>query len=71
MRILMLHSDEFSYHVTDKTGAVGKGHELAEDLQQGKTGEALVVFCCSILWMIPIANWFISLHSIISNFASR
>ncbi len=47
MRILMLHSDEFSYHVTDKTSAVGKGHELAEELQQGQTGEALVVFCCS------------------------
>ncbi|MBW7995083.1 MAG: threonine--tRNA ligase [Candidatus Glassbacteria bacterium] len=47
MRILMLHTDEFSYHVTEKTGAVGKGHELEPELQQGETGEALVVFCCS------------------------
>ena len=47
MRILMLHSDEFSYHVTDKTSAVGKGHELAEELQSGQAGDSLVVFCCS------------------------
>ena len=47
MRILMLHSDEFSYHVTEKTGAVGKGHELDQELMKGETGDSLVVFCCS------------------------
>ena len=47
MRILMIHTDEFSYHVTDKTSAVGKGHELEEELKEGSTGDSLVVFCCS------------------------
>ena len=41
----MLHADEFEYNVTDKTSAVGKGHELEEELQQGSAGDSLVVFC--------------------------
>ena len=47
MRILMIHTDEFSYHVTDKTSAVGKGHELEEEFKEGSTADSLVVFCCS------------------------
>ena len=27
----MIHTDEFSYHVTEKTSAVGKGEELARE----------------------------------------
>ena len=45
MRVLMLHADEFEYNVTDKTSAVGKGHELDKELQQGSAGDSLVVFC--------------------------
>ncbi|HLA40363.1 MAG TPA: threonyl-tRNA synthetase editing domain-containing protein, partial [Candidatus Glassbacteria bacterium] len=47
MRILMIHTDEFNYFVTEKTSAVGKGHELAEEQRSGTTGDSLVVFCCS------------------------
>ena len=47
MRILMIHTDQFSYHVTDKTSAVGKGAELDPALKEGSTGDSLVVFCCS------------------------
>jgi threonyl-tRNA synthetase len=47
MRILMIHTDEFSYHVTEKTSAVGKGHELDPALMNGSAGDSLVVFCCS------------------------
>jgi threonyl-tRNA synthetase len=47
MRILMIHTDEFSYNVTDVTSAVGKGHELDPELEKGSTGDALVVFCAS------------------------
>ncbi|MBN2289689.1 MAG: threonine--tRNA ligase [Candidatus Glassbacteria bacterium] len=47
MRILMIHADDFSYKVTERTGAVGKGQELAPELAEGSTGDALVVFCAS------------------------
>jgi len=47
MRILMIHADEFSYNVTERTGAVGKGHELDPEMEKGSTGDALVVFCAS------------------------
>jgi len=47
MRILMIHADEFSYFVTDRTSAVGKGVELEDDQKGATLGECLVVFCCS------------------------
>jgi len=47
MRILMIHTDEFKYFVTERTSAIGKGHELEEELRSGSTGDSLVVFCCS------------------------
>jgi threonyl-tRNA synthetase len=43
----MIHTDSFSYHVTDKTSAVGKGQELDPELAKGSAGDSLVVFCCS------------------------
>ena len=46
MRIMMIHTDEFSYRVTERTSAVGKGHELDPELREGSTGDSLVVFCC-------------------------
>ena len=47
MRILMIHADEFSYFVTERTSAVGKGQELDADQKGATIGECLVVFCCS------------------------
>lgn len=47
MRILMIHADEFSYFVTERTSAVGKGQELEEDQRGATLGDCLVVFCCS------------------------
>ena len=47
MRILMIHTAEFNYWVTERTSAVGKGEELDSELMKGSTGDSLVVFCCS------------------------
>ncbi len=47
MRILLIHADKFSYHVTEKTSAVSKLAELDESQMQGECGESLVAFMAS------------------------
>jgi len=47
MRILLIHADNFSYHVTEKTSAVSKLAELDESQMQGSCGESLVAFMAS------------------------
>ncbi len=44
MRILLIHADKFSYHVTEKTSAVSKLTELDESQLKGGCGESLVAF---------------------------
>ncbi|MCD4690595.1 threonine--tRNA ligase [bacterium] len=47
MRILLVHADKFSYHVTEKTSAVSKLAELEETQMKGELGESLVAFMAS------------------------
>ena len=47
MRMLLIHADKFSYHVTEKTSAVSKLAELDESRMKGGCGESLVTFMAS------------------------
>jgi threonyl-tRNA synthetase len=47
MRILLIHADKFSYHVTEKTSAVSKLAELDDSRMNGGCGESLVAFMAS------------------------
>ncbi|MBD3367813.1 MAG: hypothetical protein GF405_06525, partial [Candidatus Eisenbacteria bacterium] len=47
MRVLLIHADRFSYHVTEKTSAVSKLAELDESAMKGSVDEALVAFLAS------------------------
>ncbi|MBD3348463.1 MAG: threonine--tRNA ligase [Candidatus Eisenbacteria bacterium] len=47
MRILLIHADRFSYHVTEKTSAVSSLADLPEEQRGGELGESLVAFLCS------------------------
>ena len=47
MRVLLIHADRFSYHVTEKTSAVSKLAELDESTMKGSVDEALVAFLAS------------------------
>jgi len=53
MRILMIHADRFSYRVTERTSAVGRGDELDQAQREGETDDALVVFCRThAVWLV-------------------
>lgn len=47
MRVLLIHADRFSYHVTEKTSAVSNLAELDESAMKGSVDEALVAFLAS------------------------
>jgi len=47
MRILLIHADRFSFHVTERTSAVSSQAELDEEAQSGSIGESLVAFIAS------------------------
>jgi threonyl-tRNA synthetase len=47
MRVLLIHADRFSFHVTEKTSAVSNLAELDESAMAGSVGESLVAFLAS------------------------
>ena len=47
MRILLIHADKFSYHVTEKTSAVSKLTELDESQLKGECGDCSYRDTCS------------------------
>jgi len=47
MRVLLIHADRFSFHVTEKTSAVSNLTELDESSMKGSIGESLVAFLAS------------------------
>ena len=47
MRVLMIHTDTFHYHVTDKTSVTKLSKPLTEDNESMDLGECLVAFIAS------------------------
>jgi len=47
MRILLIHAEKFSFHVTERTSAVSSLAELDEGARSGAIGESLVAFLAS------------------------
>jgi len=47
MRVLLIHTDRFSFRVTGATSVAGAIGELAEELRDGSSGDALVCFCAA------------------------